>query len=83
MNRAWRSISQLIATTLLHPFWLSEIVCLQADGTEIKTVFKPGEAFVEGANEPHYVENVGKELTIVLLTVASVEGTPTTEFIDE
>ena len=29
---------------------------VQPDGTEIKTEFKPGEAFVEGANEPHYVE---------------------------
>ena len=56
---------------------------LQPDGTEIKTIFKPGEAFVEGANEPHYVENVGKEPTIVWVTVASVEGMPTTEFIDQ
>ena len=56
---------------------------VKPDGTEIKTVFKPGEAFVEGANEPHYVENVGKEPTIVWVTVASVEGMPTTEFIDE
>ena len=56
---------------------------LQPDGTEIKTVFKPGEAFVEGANEPHYVENVGNEPTIVWVTVASAEGVPTTEFIDE
>ena len=29
---------------------------VQPDGNEIKTEFKPGEAFVEGANEPHYVE---------------------------
>ena len=56
---------------------------VQPDGTEIKTVFKPGEAFVEGANEPHYVENIGEEATIVWVTVASVEGMPTTEFIDE
>ena len=56
---------------------------VQPDGTEIKTVFKPGEAFVEGANEPHYVENLGKEPTIVWVTVASVEGMPTTEFIVE
>ena len=56
---------------------------LQPDGTEIQTVFKPGEAFVEGANEPHYVENVGKEPTIVWVTVASDEGLPTIEFIDE
>ena len=56
---------------------------LKPDGSEVKTVFKPGEAFVEGANEPHYVENNGKEPTIVWVTVASVEGEPTTEFIDE
>ena len=56
---------------------------VQSDGTEIKTEFKPGEAFVEGANEPHYVENIGEEATIVWVTVASVEGMPTTEFIDE
>ena len=56
---------------------------VQSDGAEIKTEFKPGEAFVEGANESHYVENVGKEPTVVWVTVASVEGMPTTEFIDE
>ena len=56
---------------------------VQPDGSEVKTVFKPGEAFIEGANEPHYVENVGKEPTIVWVTVASVEGMPTTEFIHE
>jgi len=56
---------------------------VQPDGTEIKTEFKPGEAFVEGANEPHYVENVGEEPTIVWVTVASVEGMPTTEFIEK
>ena len=33
---------------------------VQPDGTEIKTEFKPGEAFVEGANEPHYVELLKK-----------------------
>ena len=54
---------------------------VQPDVTEIETEFKPGEAFIEGANEPHYVENVGGEPTIVWVTVASVEGTPTTEFI--
>ena len=56
---------------------------VQPDGSEIKTVFEPGEAFVEGANEPHYVENIGKESTIIWVTVASVEGMPTTEFISE
>ena len=53
------------------------------EGTEIKTVFKPGEAFVEGANEAHYVGNIGEEPTIIWVTVASIEGMPTTEFIDE
>ena len=56
---------------------------VQSDGTEIKTEFKPGEAFIEGANEPHYVENVGEKPTIVWVTVASVEGMSTTKFIDE
>tara|TARA_B100001175_G_C19093820_1_gene441837 strand:+ start:64 stop:555 length:492 start_codon:yes stop_codon:yes gene_type:complete len=56
---------------------------VKPDGSEIKTIFNPGEAFVEGANEPHYVENVGEEPTIVWVTVASVQGMPTTEFIDE
>ena len=32
---------------------------VQPDGTEIKTEFKPGEAFVEGANGPHYIELLG------------------------
>ena len=53
---------------------------LKADGIEVQTVFKPGEAFVEGANEPHFVENVGKEPTIVWVTVASAKSIPTTEF---
>ena len=53
---------------------------LTPDGSEVQTVFKPGEAFVEGANEPHFVENVGKEPTIVWVTVASAKGIPTTEF---
>ena len=52
---------------------------LQTDGTEIKSEFKPREAFVEGANEPHYVENVGEEPTILWVTVASVEGIPIDE----
>ena len=56
---------------------------VQSDGSEIKTVLKPGEAFVEGANEPHYVENIGNEPTIVWVTVASVVGMPTTEFVGE
>ena len=56
---------------------------VQPDGSEIKTVFNPGEAFVEGANEPHYVENIGNEPTIVWVTVASVVGMPTTEFVGE
>ena len=54
---------------------------VQSDGTEIETEFKPGEAFIEGTNEPYYVENAGGEPTIVWVTVASIEGMPTTEFI--
>ena len=53
---------------------------LKPDGRKVKTVFKPGEAFVEGANEPHFVENTGNEPTIVWVTVASAVGMPTTEF---
>jgi len=53
---------------------------LKPDGSEVKTVFKPGEAFIEGANEPHFVENAGDEPTIVWVTVASAVGMPTTEF---
>ena len=56
--------------------------CVQLDGTEMKTEFKPGEAFVEGSNEPNYVENVGKEPTIFWVAVALVKGMPTTEFIE-
>ena len=33
---------------------------LQSGGTEIKTEFKPDEAFVEGANKSHYVELLEK-----------------------
>ncbi len=33
---------------------------VQPDGTEIKTEFKPREAFVEGANESHCVELLEK-----------------------
>ena len=54
---------------------------VQPEGTEIKTEFKPGEAFIVGANEPHYFVNVGGEPAIFWVTVASVEGMPTTEFI--
>ena len=54
---------------------------VQPDGAEIKTEFKPGEAFVEDANKPYYVENVGKGPAIIWMTVASVKGMPTTEFI--
>ncbi len=53
---------------------------VQPDGTEIETEFNPGEAFIEGANEPHFVENVEGEPTITWVTVASVEGMPTREF---
>ncbi len=54
---------------------------VQPDGTEIETEFKPVEVFIEGANEPHYVANVGGEPTIAWVKVASVEGMPTAEFI--
>ena len=53
------------------------------DGSEIKTIFKPGQAFLKGVDSPHYSENVGNKPTILWVTVASAEGLPTTEFIDE
>ena len=53
------------------------------DGSEIKTIFKPGQAFLKGVDSPHYSENVGDKSTILWVTVASAEGMPTTEFIDE
>ena len=49
---------------------------VQPDGTEIETEFKPGEAFIKGVNEPHYVENVGEDPTIVWMIVASIEDMP-------
>ena len=50
---------------------------------KLKLFLSPEKLLLEGANEPHYVEDIGKEATIVWVTVASVEGMPTTEFIDE
>ena len=47
----------------------------------IRDRFKPGESFIEGASEPHYVENKGDTPTVVWVMVASVEGLPTTEWI--
>ena len=54
---------------------------LQPDGSKVSGVFKPGEAFIEGASEPHFVENTGDTPTIVWVMVASAEGLPTTEWI--
>ena len=51
---------------------------LQPDGREVSTVFKPGESFIEGASEPHYLENTGDTPTVVWVMVASVEGLPNT-----
>ena len=53
------------------------------DGSEIKTIFMPGEAFLKGVDSPHYSENVGNKPTILWVSVASAEGMPTTEFIEE
>ena len=33
---------------------------VQPDWTEVKTELKPGEAFVEGSSEPHYIELLEK-----------------------
>ena len=54
---------------------------VQPDGTTVSSVFKPGESFIEGMSEPHYVENEGDQPTVVWVMVASVEGLPTTEWI--
>ena len=54
---------------------------LQPDGSKVSGVFKPGEAFIEGASEPHFVENTGDTPTIVWVMVASAEGLPTTEWV--
>ena len=54
---------------------------VQPDGSEVSSVFKPGESFIEGASEPHFVENKGDIPTVVWVMVASVEGLPTTEWI--
>ncbi|QNI53894.1 cupin domain-containing protein [Synechococcus sp. BIOS-E4-1] len=53
---------------------------VQADGTEVSSVFKPGESFIEGSSEPHFVQNNSDKPTIVWVMVASVEGMPTTEW---
>ena len=56
---------------------------VMSDESEIKTIFKPGQAFLKGVDSPHYSENVGEKPTILWVTVASAEGMPTTEFIDK
>ena len=53
---------------------------VQPDGTEVSTVFKPGESFIEGSEEPHFVQNNSDKPTVVWVMVASVEGMPTTEW---
>ena len=55
---------------------------VMSDGSEIKTVIKPGEAFLKGVDVPHYGENVGSQPTILWVTVTSVEDLPTTVFLD-
>ena len=54
---------------------------VQPDGTEVSGVIKPGESFIEGSSEPHFVENKSDKPTVVWVMVASVEGMPTTEWI--
>ena len=48
------------------------------DGKEVSTKFKSGTAFIEGVSVPHYVQNKSDKPTIVWVTVAGVEGMPTT-----
>ena len=54
---------------------------VQPDGSEVSSVFKSGESFLEGSSEPHFVENKSDKPTVVWVMVASVEGLPTTEWI--
>ena len=54
---------------------------VQPDGTELSSVIKPGEAFIEGSSEPHFIQNNSDKPTVVWVMVASVEGMPTTEWI--
>ena len=47
------------------------------DGTEVESVVRPGEGFLEGhPDEPHYVTNKGSEPAEAMVTFASVEGLP-------
>ena len=54
---------------------------VQPDGSEVSSEFQPGQTFIEGASEPHFVENKGEIPTIIWVMVASVEGLPTTNWI--
>ena len=55
---------------------------VMSDGSEIKTIFKLGQAFLKGVDAPHYSENVGHKPTILLVIVTSTEDTPTTLSLD-
>ena len=55
---------------------------VMSDGSEIKTIFKPGQAFLKGVDSPHYSENVGNKPTILWVTVTSAEDMQTTVFLD-
>ena len=55
---------------------------VMSDGSEIKTIFKPGQAFLKGVDTPHYSENVGNKPTILWVTVTSAEDIPTTVFLN-
>ena len=55
---------------------------VMSDGSEIKTIFKPGQAFLKGIDAPHYSENIGNKPTILWVTVTSTEDMPTTLFFD-
>lgn len=54
------------------------ITRVMADGKEVSTKYNSGSAFIEGGSEPHYAQNKSDEPTIVWVTVAGVEGMPTT-----
>ena len=55
---------------------------VMSDGSEIKTIFKPGQAFLKGVDTPHYSKNVGNKPTILRVRVTSAEDVPTTLFLN-
>ncbi len=55
---------------------------VMSNGSKIETIFKPGEAFLKEIDVPHYGKSISNKPTILWVTVTSVEGLPTTIFLD-